>query len=497
MVGAVVQIGGKLNHREAGNSFCHSVLQSLFHGRVEVFRHGTTHDRHGKGQTLFLAGRKADLDVSVLSGTAVLFLVLAFHVHPLGDALTVSDLRRFVYDVDGKAVFQLCRKHCQVHIAQTVDQHLLGLGVILIAERQVFLQHLGNALGDLALVLGGHRDHRLAHIGRRVNDLLIGTDVAGTQRVVGVGIDELCNHADVAAGKSIHFGLRFAEQGIDVCHFFTDAGGQILQRHIPLQLSVHDFEERHLTHKGVGNRLEYEECAVAVRLNRHCASVCHPLHFFGGVAGEGFADSVQQSDNAPDRQGRAAVYRHDRAVDNAVVERLGRLLTGDLLSLKILVEQILAGLRQRLVEGGLVFLGDRNVFRGHFHLGALAFSVVAEGFHFDQIQHGHVLAGSERNEHGADRFSELFMKLPEYPTEICVGIVTLVDKERTGNARRLRIIPRKLGADLHAGFCVHADHGVVGNPERLQDFSGEIQISGGVQNIDLTIFPRNIGNRSG
>ena len=89
------------------------------------------------------------------------------------------------------------------------------------------------------------------------------------------------------------------------------------------------------------------------------------------------------------------------------------------------------------------------------------------------------------------------MKLVEHTVEVGVGIVTLVYEEGTGNTGFHSVIPSQLGTDLKAGLTVDGDDSRVRHTNALQHFAGEIQVAGGVQHVDLYIFPHQIGGCQG
>ena len=253
-----MQVGGKVRHREACGTLCHSLEQTLFNGGVEVFGNNAADDRYGEGQPLSLAGREFDPDVAELTRTAVLLFMSAVDIDGLCDLLAICDLRRGKLDRNAVAVLQLCGKYRKVHIAETRNEHLLCVGIRLVFEREIFFDHSRHALGDLALVLCGLGDHCLSHVRDGINCGSVLFVAALAQGVVGVGVGELCDHTDITAGKLIRLCLCLALKGVDMSHFFDGAGIEVFQRHVPLQRAVHDLEVGHLADERVGDRLEYE-----------------------------------------------------------------------------------------------------------------------------------------------------------------------------------------------------------------------------------------------
>ena len=64
-------------------------------------------------------------------------------------------------------------------------------------------------------------------------------------------------------------------------------------------------------------------------------------------------------------------------------------------------------------------------------------------------------------------------------------LVQLGNIEHRGQTGVSQGLPALLGADADAGLCGQADNAGVGDAQGLYDFTGEIEIAGVVQNIDL------------
>ena len=435
--------------------------------------------------------------MSVLTGAAVLLLVLALHVAGLGYLLAVGDLRLLQPDRHAEARLELGGKHGEVHIAHAVDQHLLGLGVVLVPQGEVFLQHLGDCLRNLALVLGGLGHDGAAHIRRGVGHAGVGDVAGGAQGVAGVGVGQLGDHAEIAAGKLVHLGLLLTLHNIHMRHFLTDAGAQVAQGHIAVDCARHDLEEGHLADERVGDGLVHEQCGIALGGDRHVPAVLVLFKLAGSRTREGSGDGVQHGDDAPQVDSRAAVHRHDGALNDAVVQSLDRLLQRKGLALKELFHQLVGGAGKRLVQRVLELGGGVLPADAHGGLGPVALLVVLDGTHGEQVDHGDVLAGLHRDEHRADRNAEGGVQLAEHALELALLVIALVDEEGAGDACLAGNVPCKLGADLNARLAVHADDGGVRHADSLPDLTGEIQEAGCVEDIDPGVLPCHERRRCG
>ena len=85
----------------------------------------------------------------------------------------------------------------------------------------------------------------------------------------------------------------------------------------------------------------------------------------------------------------------------------------------------------------------------------------------------------------------------ENAAESCFVIVKLVNEESLGKLCLGCVIPCEFGTNFDACFTVNNDNGTVGNASSLQNFTGEIQITGGIDDVDLNILPHQGSNRSG
>ena len=86
----------------------------------------------------------AEVDLAELARPAGLLLVAVMALGVGGDRFAVGDLGRLGVHVDA-AVLQLLQDQAQVQLAQAVDDHLVGLAVLVPFEGGVFLGQLGRA----------------------------------------------------------------------------------------------------------------------------------------------------------------------------------------------------------------------------------------------------------------------------------------------------------------------------------------------------------------
>ena len=497
MEATVVQLSLQANQRETDSTLGHGVLKTFLDSGDKVLGHGAANGGIHEGQTLVFTGSEADLDVTVLTGTAVLLLVLAFDVALLGDGLTVSDLGLIQLDVGAEAGLQLSGQNRQVHIADTVNEHLLGLGIVFVTQGQILFQHLSDGLRDLGLVLGGLGGDTLAHIRRCVLGRSVYGIAAETEGVAGVGVCELGDHTEITASQLFDLDLLLALHDVDVRHLFGCAGTDVAERHVAAEYTGHDLEEGHLTHERVSDGLVNEDGGIAFHVDGHGLVAQILLHLTGGRTGEGACDGIQHSDNAPHVGGRAAVYGDNGTLNDTVVECFLGLFFGKGFTLEVLHHQVVGGTCQSLVECVLIVVRGLLPVDLHGNAVSLALFVVLEGLHIDQVDHGNVLAGLHGDKYGTDGHAEGCMDLVEDAGELGLGIVALIDKESLGNTGSTSSVPRKLGTNLNACLTVNRNDGGIGHTDSLLDFACEIQEAGGIQNVDLGILPSHVSGGSG
>ena len=223
------------------------------------------------------------------------------------------------------------------------------------------------------------------------------------------------------------------------------------------------------------------------------------LDLAGGRTREGIGDRVEQGLDAPHLGRRAAEDRDDLAVDDALVERLHRLVAGDLFLGEELLHQFLACLRDRLEEGGAELLDIVVVLFGNVKAGVTAALGIEHIHHaVDQVgEPDDLVAVDHRDLHRADGDAELVVQGVEDLFEPRLVIVEAVDKERLRDLGVGGKVPRQLGPDLDPRLTVDDDHGCVGDAGALTDLALEIEVARGVHQVDLDPVPGDRRERRG
>ena len=89
--------------------------------------------------------------------------------------------------------------------------------------------------------------------------------------------------------------------------------------------------------------------------------------------------------------------------------------------------------------------------------------------------------------------------LAEHPLdaeEVCAVDVHLVDVCDAGDVILVRLAPHRLGLGLDAALCAERRNGAVQNAQRTLDFDGEVDVAGGIDDVEAVALP-DTGRRGG
>ena len=108
-------------------------LKSLFNSGEEVLRNASAEYSFLEKKSVALVGFKLNLNVTVLTVTAGLLLVLAFNGNLLADCFTVCDKWLCKNNVNAELVLELCYRCVNVLFTKTADNTLVGFVIMLVA----------------------------------------------------------------------------------------------------------------------------------------------------------------------------------------------------------------------------------------------------------------------------------------------------------------------------------------------------------------------------
>jgi hypothetical protein len=67
--------------------------------------------------------------------------------------------------------------------------------------------------------------------------------------------------------------------------------------------------------------------------------------------------------------------------------------------------------------------------------------------------------------------------------------VHFVDEDNARQILMIGVLPDQLGTHLNAGYGVHQHNTGIGHANRADDLAHKVQVAGGVEHVDLVLFP--------
>ena len=181
-------------------------------------------------------------------------------------------------------------------------------------------------------------------------------------------------------------------------------------------------------------------------------------------------------------------------VDHALAQRrLDRLLR-DLLAAEVLLEDLVVDLADLLdqllaVDLGLGLELGRDLLDDV--VGAHRLVLVRDGLHPYQVDDALELVLAADRQLDRHRVGlQLGLDLAERRLEVGADAVHLVDEADARHAVLVRLAPHRLRLRLHTRHGVEHGAGAVQHAQRALDFSGEVDVAGRVDDVDLDVAPR-------
>ena len=417
----------------------------------------------------------------------------ALDLHGLANGLTVGDLGFLQGDVYAELGLQLGDGHVQVLLAQAGEDHLVGLGVGGEAQGGVFLRQPQHALGHLVLLalLGGDDGHGQGGSGI-LHPLQGDFPQRRAQGVAGVGSGQLGDGPDVPGADVLHVHLLFAHHHHGLAHPLGIAGAHVDELGLGGDLAGDHLQVRELADEGVGHGFKHDGSRGPVLVDRELHRVAVHVHaqLPGLVLGRGGqpAQAVQELLHAPHEHGVAAEHRGDGAGLDALAHAQDHLFGGEGLAGEVFLKQLVVGFGDGLVNGGAqAFQPVAHVGHGHSH--GLAAGVVV-GLVLQQVDVDVGLAVLDvGHHHRAHRGAELGLQVLEHPVEPGALVAQAVDEEDFGQVPLLGGGHGLLRAHGHPVLAGDDHQHRVRGPHGFHHAALKVEKAGGVQQVDLLIFP--------
>ncbi len=154
------------------------------------------------------------------------------------------------------------------------------------------------------------------------------------------------------------------------------------------------------------------------------------------------------------------------------------------------LDQLLAVQQGLLAQVGGDFLG--------LDAGAGELAVVAVGLHGDEVDHpGEIFLAAQGQLQRQRQHVEFVLDLADHVEKVGADAVHLVDVSDPGDVVLGRLAPDLLGLGLDAADAAQDDDGPVEHAQRALDLGGEVDVAGGINDVDAVVVPEAGGGGGG
>ena len=430
----------------------HRFANALFDCGPEVLGHRTAENAFCKYEILVGTRLKVHLNMTILTMTARLFLVLALNRYLFTDFLAVRYNRLGQLHFNTKLVFELGADNIQMNVAHTRNQHLLGFGIVFGRKGRVFVAQTcqtGRQLFFVAFVLGCNA-LRIARLGQ-YNRLQVDLAHRHRQCIAGLSGDQLSNCTDITAAHFGHFGGFLAADFIDMCHFFIGIGAAVHQRHILLDRTGEYLKVREsavLVCNGLENHRNRRTVGRAVNLNQLALFIFTDFNRCFVWRRHVISNALEQRIRADTGRNRTTEYRRNDQIAHALTDTGNQFFIGKFFASEVALHQFFRQFGHVLAQSRTVLIDAVNhVVRnrdfdtlGAFHLVCLADNAVNNA-------DGIAVALENRDDNRTNRNTELLLQLVQRSIVIGIFLVNFGYVEHTRHSAFFSALPRLFGAN--------------------------------------------------
>ena len=431
--------------------------------------------------------------MTVLALTARLTSVLGLLVGLLADGLTVSDLRCADVRLDLELTEQTVNDDLQMELAHAGDDGLTSLFVGVGLEGRILFGQLCQRdahllVAGLGLGLDSNADNGLGELHGLQNDGMI----LITQSVTGSGVLQTDNSSDITCVAAVDILAVVRMHLQDAAHTLLVVLHGVVDSSTCLDLTGVDTEVCQLTNEGVGSDLESQSCEGSV-VGRRTGLLLFGLRIHTldvldiGRCGHIVNDSVQQLLHAAVLVGRTT-DNGDQSVRNGLfADSSLQFLTGDLLTLEVLLHELFVVLGNSLNEDVAILLSLLAHILGDL-LGAhiVAHIVVVDlSVHIDQVNdttEGILLTDGQLDGHAVG--VQTIVQHLDAAEEVSTHGVHLVDVHHTGDFVLISLTPDGLRLRLDTALSSQNGHRTVQDAQRTLDLNREVNVARGVDDVD-------------
>ncbi len=504
MEGAVVDHAADAGDRGADQgAFLLGLDEALVAGRNVLPGDDPAHDLIDEFVLAFLHRLHVARHPAELTGTAGLLLVGIVEVGPLGNGFPVGDLGGAHFD-DG-AVFPLhpFNVNVQVQLAHAGDDGFAGFRVKEGLEGGVFLGEAVKGLGHVDLGLVIHRldrqgDNRVGHVHgtHRVVDGAVGEGIAGGavdpeqgHDIAGTGGLDLLHFVGVHPHQTADLALLAGADIDDGVAFFD---GALVGADIGKLAVTAVFQLEGQGDQGIAGLVGYFDLGLVV------IDIQGEVIYIGG-ARQVIGHRVQQFLDPLVLVGRSDHNRGQFQAEGALADGgLDHLFGGAAFQHRFhqLVGEHGGGVEQGLAGRFRLVLEVGGNFRLADDIAVVAFKI--DRLHGDQVDHpGQIRLQTDGQLYRHRVEAELVAQLLGNPGRIGAGAVALIDKgdPRYPVTGHLAVDGDALG--LHPAHRTEDQDRSVQHPQGAFDFDGEINVAGGVDDVDRMALPVAVGGGRG
>ena len=431
--------------------------------------------------------------MTVLTLTTRLTSVLGLLVGLLADGLTVSDLRCADVRLDLELTEQTVDDDLQMELAHAGDDGLTSLFVGVGLEGRILFGQLCQRdahllVAGLGLRLDGDADNGLGELHGLQNDGMI----LITQSITGGGVLQTNDSSNITCIAAVDILAVVGVHLQDAAHTLLVVLHGVVDSSTCLDLTGVDTEVCQLTNERVGSDLEGQSCEGSV-VGRRTGLLLFGLRIHTldvldiGRCGHIVNDSVQQLLHAAVLVGRTT-DNGDQSVRNGLLADSSlQFLTGDLLTLEVLLHELFVVLGNSLNEDVTILLSLLlHILRNRLGAHIVAHIVVVDlSVHIDQVDdtaEGILLTDGQLDGHAVG--VQTIVQHLDAAEEVSTHGVHLVDVHHTGDFVLISLTPDGLRLRLDTALSSQNGHRTVQDAQRTLDLNGEVNVARGVDDVD-------------
>ena len=210
--------------------------------------------------------------------------------------------------------------------------------------------------------------------------------------------------------------------------------------------------------------------------------------------GQEVDDRVEQGLDALVLERGAAQDRVELGGERRAADGRLQQLGGDLRAVEVGLGELVVAVGQRLDHLGAGSSSDVDEVGGDLFdrvvLTDRGLAAPHEGAVADQVDDADEVAlGADRHLQHEGRRAEALTDRLDAEVEACTGAVELVDEAHARDAVLVGLTPHRLGLRLDTGDTVEHGDRTVEDAQVALDLDGEVDVPGGVDDVDLVVFP--------